>query len=57
MTGAGDMFVGAFATACAEGDGIGYCLNFATRAASINVRRLRTWEGIAWGRWGTGAEV
>jgi len=47
-TGAGDTFVGAFAVACAEGNGIGACLNFATRAASINVQRMGAQAGIPW---------
>jgi len=47
-TGAGDTFIGAFAVACAEGNDIGHCLNFATRAASISVQRMGAQAGIPW---------
>lgn len=47
-TGAGDTFVGAFAVACAEGNGIGHSLNFATKAASISIRKTGAQAGIPW---------
>ncbi|RPB01728.1 Ribokinase-like protein [Choiromyces venosus 120613-1] len=47
-TGAGDAFVGAFAVSCAEGNGLGHSLNFATRAASIKVRKRGAQAGIPW---------
>ena len=43
--GAGDTFVSAFSVACEEGNGIGVCMNFATRAVSINVRRMGAQAG------------